>query len=292
MKLDIDFSALADPHFKEDSVREDIVAPILRFLGFRSDRDPKIVRSQPLRHPYVMIGSQKKPISIVPDYTFYSGGKPRLVLDAKAPRENIVKGDHVAQAYSYAIHPDIRVCVYALCNGYQLALFHIFSAEPVRVYDLAKMQPLDWQDMKQKMSEIEIQRIEAFDFLLDFGTCFELLGLDLSTPQLFFEIPIMAFGRVSDDHFCMTFKGRFLQDRDVMLTADCSRDQMRTIVSRMADACRQECMTGLSRQPYHVDVSQFGHPVTFTGKLASAVAQSANGERFRPLVVDKIISGA
>lgn len=289
MQLDIDFSALAVPSYKEDSVREDIVAPILRFLGFRSDRDPKIVRSQPLTHPYVMLGSQRKPISIVPDYTLYSAGKPRLVLDAKAPRENIIKGEHVAQAYSYAIHPEVRACVYALCNGYQLSLFHIFAADPVRVYDLANMQPLDWQDMKQKMSELEIQRIEAFDFLLDFGTCFELLGLELATPQLFFEMPIMAFGRVSDDHFCMTFKGRFLQDRDVMLTADCSRSQMQAIVSRMGQACRQECVGGLSRQPYHVDISKFGHPVTFSGKLANAVVQSVNGERFRPIVVDKII---
>ncbi len=58
----------------------------------------------------------------------------------------------------------------------------------MRAYDLQNMSPLDWEDMRQKVSEIEIQKIESFNFLLDFGTCFELLGFDLITNQIFMDI--------------------------------------------------------------------------------------------------------
>ena len=129
--LDIDFAILDDPNFKEDSVREEIIAPILRHLGFRADRDPKIVRSKVLTHPYVMFGTSKKRLTLIPDYTLYHCDVPRLVLDAKAPDQNVISGDNVAQVFSYSIHPEIRTCVYALCNGRQFSLFHIFSTDPV-----------------------------------------------------------------------------------------------------------------------------------------------------------------
>jgi hypothetical protein len=47
-------------------------------------------------------------------------------------KENMNSGKHVEQAYSYAIHPDIRVPVYGLCNGGKLVVFHISQEEPVR----------------------------------------------------------------------------------------------------------------------------------------------------------------
>src|ERR1035437_4810537 len=63
----IDFkSLLADPDFKEDSVREVIILPILRGLGYLQSN---IVRSKTLEHPYLNLGSNKKiPIKLIPDY--------------------------------------------------------------------------------------------------------------------------------------------------------------------------------------------------------------------------------
>ena len=57
-----------------------------------------------------------------------------MILDAKRPSEEIVNSVHVEQAYSYAIHPEVRCKIYGLCNGRQLSLFHTERAEPGAPY--------------------------------------------------------------------------------------------------------------------------------------------------------------
>ena len=119
---DLDFSKLRDDHeFKEDSVREVIILPVLEHLGYR----PKdIVRSKSLMHPFLRMGSNKKrPIELIPDYVMKVEENYAWVLDAKGPRENILDDDYVGQVYSYAVHPEICSTYFALCNGLEFAVF-------------------------------------------------------------------------------------------------------------------------------------------------------------------------
>ena len=54
----LDFKTLAsNPSFKEDSVREVIILPILEKLGYQQK---DIDRSKTLKHPFLKIGSNKK----------------------------------------------------------------------------------------------------------------------------------------------------------------------------------------------------------------------------------------
>ena len=94
-----DHSSLDDPEFKEDSVREEIIAPLLKALGYSASSPHKIIRSRRLVHPFVSIGSATKKISIVPDYLLEANGKLAWTLDAKAPNEEILNTKHVEQAY-------------------------------------------------------------------------------------------------------------------------------------------------------------------------------------------------
>jgi len=123
MFSDFDFSLLDDPAFKEDSVREELIVPVLKDLGYSASPPNQILRSVTLKHPYVYIGTKKHPVNIVPDYLLMRNGHPFLVLDAKAPTEEIHRGKNVEQAYSYAIHRDVRADLYALCNGREFVLY-------------------------------------------------------------------------------------------------------------------------------------------------------------------------
>lgn len=120
---EFDFQLLDDSDFKEDSVREVIIHPILRELGYSEGGLNRIVRSRSLSHPFVKIGSTERPVTIIPDYLLLAANKPAWILDAKAPGEPVASGGHVEQAYSYAIHPEIRSRYFALCNGREFALF-------------------------------------------------------------------------------------------------------------------------------------------------------------------------
>lgn len=120
---------------KEDSVREVIILPLLNYLGYREDN---IVRSLTLKHPFLKIGSGKKrAIQIVPDYVLRIEDRYAWVLDAKGPRENLFDDDYVGQAYSYAVHPEIRSSYFALCNGMEFTLYRTDgNSEPILSFQL------------------------------------------------------------------------------------------------------------------------------------------------------------
>ena len=85
---DLNFKQLAaNPDFKEDSVREVIILPILKELGYTQDN---IIRSKTLQHRFLKVGSKKRAINLVPDYALKVENNFAWVLDAKAPSQKIV----------------------------------------------------------------------------------------------------------------------------------------------------------------------------------------------------------
>lgn len=124
---DFDFKLLDTQDFKEDSVREELILPILKNLGYKIEQ---IVRSKSLQHPFLKIGSKKRPINLVPDYLLKVEENYAWVLDAKAPNEVITTGEHIEQIYSYAIHPEIRTKFFALCNVREFIVFRLDSSTP------------------------------------------------------------------------------------------------------------------------------------------------------------------
>lgn len=54
------YEVLNDEEFGEDSVREEIIFPIIKSLGYNSYGSNKIIRSRSLTHPFVSIGSKQK----------------------------------------------------------------------------------------------------------------------------------------------------------------------------------------------------------------------------------------
>lgn len=116
--------------FKEDSVRERLIAPLLERLGFvdkglSENSTLEVQRSQNLTKPTIT-GSNSRVKTITPDYTLYLKGKAHCVLDAKAPNQNIEKDSkNEAQVYYYAINTELRTPFYALCNGLEFKLFDV-----------------------------------------------------------------------------------------------------------------------------------------------------------------------
>jgi len=140
---------LEDKDFKEDSVREAIIMPILMELGYKQHN---IIRSKNLEHPYLKIGSKKRPITLVPDYALKLDNNFAWVLDAKSPKEKVKDSDNVEQVYSYATHPEIRSTYFALCNGLEFSLFKTDSTNvPVFYFHLNELDE-NWEKLKMYLS--------------------------------------------------------------------------------------------------------------------------------------------
>lgn len=113
-------------NFNETDVREEILAPLIRTLGYRSGSKHNVVREQSLRYPRAFLGrknAKKDPILRgKADYILEADSIVRWVIEAKSPDVEI-DFDSVEQAYTYANHPEIRAVYFALCNGKRFVVF-------------------------------------------------------------------------------------------------------------------------------------------------------------------------
>jgi 16S rRNA G966 N2-methylase RsmD len=157
----LDFRTLFDnPDFKEDSVREVIILPILKALGYTQQN---IVRSKALQHPFLKIGSQKRPVNIIPDYLLKVDDSYAWVLDAKAPNEEIKYGANVEQIYSYAIHPEVRTKFFSLCNGREFIVFRHDTEQPVLSFQIQEIDHY-WEQLTQFLSPDSFQSGKTFTY--------------------------------------------------------------------------------------------------------------------------------
>ncbi|HCS50038.1 hypothetical protein [uncultured Rubinisphaera sp.] len=200
---EFDSSLLSDPEFKEDSVREEIVVPILKRLGYSASGPNKIIRSKGLLHPFVMIGSKKHPVNIIPDYLLCSDGRPGFVLDAKEPNANLVKSKHAEQAYSYAIHPEVRVRFYALCSGRQLVAYDTQGVAPIFVLDFEDIDS-NWGLIESVLSPKNVSAFVQTYFQPDYGTTVMKMGYPTGFQFIFSFVKFLQFSWVRDDLYSMS----------------------------------------------------------------------------------------
>lgn len=199
-----DFSLLKDPAFKEDSVREELIVPILKRLGYSASPPNQICRSTALEHPYVYIGTQQKKISIFPDYLLKRNSENFLVLDAKAPSEVITEGKNVEQAYSYAIHKDVGTQLFALCNGHYFAVFHVSHWPTILHFPLTDIEN-NWKQLAGLLGVDVVQK--AATFFPDLGIGMLRLGFALDNGKKIFQVftilDIFMVARVDEDTYCL-----------------------------------------------------------------------------------------
>ncbi|MDQ3221288.1 MAG: hypothetical protein M3Q26_11195 [Acidobacteriota bacterium] len=65
---DFDFNLLDSPDFKEDAVRDALIGPLLKAIGYSRGGENRITTSKKLRHPFVTTGSKEVPLTNFPDY--------------------------------------------------------------------------------------------------------------------------------------------------------------------------------------------------------------------------------
>ncbi|MCP5496520.1 MAG: type I restriction enzyme HsdR N-terminal domain-containing protein [Leptospiraceae bacterium] len=192
----LDFkNLLSNKEFKEDSVREVIILPILKELGYN---ETNIVRSKTLQHPFLKVGSNKKiPIKLIPDYLLMIEKNCAWVLDAKAPNENIDNSSHIEQVYSYSTHPEIRCTYFALCNGLEFSLYRRESTnQPILRFHLDEIE-YHWESLKRYLSPNSFQVgknyiYDAYNFRIQ-------SEFDYANRPLLGEIPVKK--RATKRHF-------------------------------------------------------------------------------------------
>lgn len=281
-----DFKILDDPEFLEDSVREEIIAPILRGLGYTSSKPHKIIRSKKLLHPFVSIGSATKKIYIVPDYLLEVNDRLAWTLEAKAPSEDIINSKHVEQAYSYAIHSEVRVPYFALCNGREFVLYHIVKPQPVLQF-LIRALPAYWDNLTAVLSPHKVLDVDL-RLKKDFGLHLKRLGFHEFGNLFFPDVPITFIGKLADDHY-MIGSGLKPEDGDsYVVTFDFNHQAMQQLEGRIPDKAYRLLLAPLTDSTTIVQFADAAYFVTVDCRVGDTLAENED-EIFLPLWVNRFL---
>jgi Type I restriction enzyme R protein N terminus (HSDR_N) len=296
-----DFTLLDDAEFREDSVREELVVPLLRALGYSAAAPYRIIRSKKLDHPFVYFGTVRKGISIIPDYLLEKDGKYAWILDAKSPNENIDTGKNVEQAYSYAMHRDIRVPIYALCNGRKLTVFHIQYEKPLFDVALSGIESV-WTGLLTVLGcRSAWPQGRRPDFGLDLGLALTKAGLTEDatgkrTMQMFMGLPVWFIGRVKDGLYTIA---SYCSDVPMLdapegtkyaMSFDFGEQEYQQLLATLDDTSCEKVRTALSHQPFKLafDSTPFAPAITVAARLGEHVYTNQN-ESYRPFIAEKFI---
>jgi hypothetical protein len=291
-----DFSLLDDPRFREDSVREELVVPLLAALGYSASPPHRIIRSLRLQHPYVYIGTVRKPISIIPDYVLQRDEVNAWILDAKSPSENIDTGKNVEQAYSYAIHRDIRVPVYALCNGRKLTVFHVSQYSPiadVELREIHRVWPFILDFLGTKAAWPEGRRPS---YLHDFGLALRKTGLDRDENgekyfQVFESVQLRHVARVEDDLYSLTtpYRQEYAPGEfsELMLTLDMAPAAYQLLLEVLPSEFRDRLKVAMTRQPYQIYFKEDSVPLLVVAAEPGDDVRANGDESYCPFIAEE-----
>ncbi|MBN1769304.1 MAG: type I restriction enzyme HsdR N-terminal domain-containing protein [Prolixibacteraceae bacterium] len=282
-----DFRLLNDPEFKEDSVREEIIVPIIKGLGYSSQKPNKIVRSRNLLHPFVSIGSKRKNIYMVPDYLFEVNDKPAWILDAKSPTEKLANSKHVEQAYSYAIHSEVRVRFFALCNGFEFVLYDVSENEPVLQIPTYSL-PVYWDSLKKILAPTNVFDLNNLDYKKDFGLHLKRLGFNKFESLVFPNVPITHIGQMDPDFFSLSGS---IKENDETYVVSFDFDE--NCFNQLKDKIPQQAIDLLSKRNNTArQAVKFGDMVYFVNidcRIGETLEEN-DKEIFLPMWVNQFIS--
>lgn len=281
-----DFRCVDDPEYKEDAVREDIIAPLLKDIGYSPTGQYKLIRSRKLTHPYVLFGTQKRKINIVPDYLIEIDGNTCFILDAKSPSQEVLTGDNVAQVYSYAIHPEVRAFNYGLCNGRSLALFEITSIKPKCVYDLMELDNTMLLDILQKLNPRTIAHKDTLDYYIDGGMYLHLVMNVSPGIKLFFrDVIIPNIALINNDLYSINAVCADMADRNLMFTFDFDRKMLDILLDSLPQVIANDILSSFKSRPFKYQDITGATSAHIRCELTDEPQFSRTGEMFFPLRV-------
>ena len=290
---DFDFELLKDPEFREDSVREEIVMRLLSALGYSSSPPHRIIRSRRLTHPFVYIGTKPHPVTIIPDYLIQKDGENAWTLDAKAPSEVITSGKHVEQVYSYAIHKEIRVPLYALCNGHRLVVYHVSRWPALIDVQLTEIQNY-WAELVGLLgTKASWPHGIRPGFRPDFGLAVLKAGLSHikgeKVKQLFVSVRVVQMAVLEEELYAINAICGTPEEGEFMLTFDFPATVYTQFLSHLSQERADVISSALRQQPFHYYFSEHDR---FTIGVAAEIGDTVytnDNESYCPFIASHFI---
>lgn len=284
----IDFNNLPED-YNESSVREEIVAPLLKILGYSSsDKENHIIREPHLEHPFTQIGTKSYRVTERSDYLIQVKGKNAFIIEAKSPKQNIRNGKHVEQAYSYAINRQVQVQCFVLCNGKEINIFDVNKIESVLHFNLATATEDNWGKVFELLSPMAFINPNIFNYKLDYGIWCVRNGIKQDVLQNFYNCYITDVGRLEDNLF--TFMTVVKRDEELLASFDFEMSLFEDFMKQVPDKLKEKVKIAIRKSPfrYIANSKEESFPLNFSAYLSEKIQRNEN-EEYLPLKVKEFI---
>lgn len=279
----INVASFDSPEFKEDSVRELIITPMITKLGYLPTGSARVIRSKTLQHPFIRVGTRNHPVKTIPDYSFVVDEKVLFVLDAKAPSEDVLNSEHIQQAYSYAIHPEIRCEEFGLCNGKELVIFSVAQERPLLQLSFEKFESA-WSEIERFLAPRYLREPATRRFTPDFGFALKRMGIRNNTKLVMLETRLNLFGRVNDELMTASANTDFGSGPHCV-SFDFHPNMLAKILSGLPISLAEQFSAALARTPFRAAAG-----LVIELDLTATLGDETQGqsETFIPLVIKEI----
>lgn len=283
----LNFNTIKSESFKEDSVREEIISPILSHLGFSAFGKNTIIRSQNLKHPYIYFGTKKETINIIPDYLLQVNGINKVIIDAKSPREQILKGKNPEQAYSYAIHKEVRVELYCLCNGIEFVIFSVNEIEPIFYTKIEDLET-NWKNMFEILSPLGLTEPHVFNFQPDFGIRLLKTGMKPGFKQYFLGAWLNSLSKLDDETY--TFTSVIPYGNDCLGSFDFNKELLNDFLLQVPESKKELVKNSITCYPFKLsfDTQESSFEIAFQCELQTQIIELEH-DLFSPLKIIEFI---
>lgn len=280
----IDFKSLPED-YNESSVREEIIAPLLKILGYSaSDKENHIIRELHLEHPFTRFGTKSTRVKAIPDYLIQVKGKNAFIVEAKSPTQNICSGKHVEQAYSYAINRQVQIQRFVLCNGKEISIFDINKMAPILYFNLGNATQNDWEKVFELLSPMAFINPHIFNYKPDYGIWCIRNGMNQEMLQNFYNCYITDVARLDDNMF--TFMAVVKRDEELLASFDFNISLFEDFMKQVPENLKDKVKTAIRESPfrYIANNKEESFPLNFSSYLSKEIQRNEN-EEYLPLRV-------
>lgn len=280
----IDFNNLPED-YNESSVREEIITPLLKILGYSaSDKVNHIIREPHLEHPFTQFGTKSTRVREIPDYLIQVKGKNAFIVEAKSPTQNICSGKHVEQAYSYAINRQVQIQYFALCNGKEISIFDVNKIDPILYFNLGNATQNNWEKVFELLSPMAFINPHIFNYKLDYGIWCIRNGMNQEMLQNFYNCYITDVARLDDNMF--TFMAVVKRDEELFASFDFDISLFEDFMKQVPEKLKDKVKTAIRKSPfrYIANNKEESFPLNFSSYLSKKIQRNEN-EEYLPLTV-------
>jgi hypothetical protein len=207
-----------------------------------------------------------------------------LILDAKHPSEDVLSRVNVQQAYSYAIHPEIKCQHFALCNGKALVIFNVDKSEPLLNLPFSEFV-VQWNEIERNISPKYLKHPMLREFAPDFGCALARLGFAEGGTVTLLPAQLNLFARLDEDMLTATANIDF-GERPHCVSFDFNRKLLPEILGGLPRMLADVFSGALSCAPF-MAAAELAIEVDIDTILGPQIEDEL--QVYRPLLIKKVL---